>query len=1008
MIRNTFTWMRFYVEHEIRRRHPQLLKDLSKHRGSDWVSRCFNRKHWYNATALAALLIFLIGGIVYFTGICLEYGTFIDQRASNLATISGMCLSVIVFLMSNLAVKETYAYDLLFEKTKLYPAIFFVLSTLGIFILLSTLRNSLGFQLYRSLVIASGFMFLLILGIIGFLFRTVIHYINPIQIDKFMSAKLKNRADKIFYVGLIQKISKERFISIVRQQGLNDYVKSYAFEESIFKFLKQQSAQAESIAQTERMFISDINTTKLTGLAAELKSHGYYHELFLGQETDQYDNFLIQWDSPNNEAQKNELKSILILEKRKNDIPLVSEVRQHFDERIPQHSEAGKSTDLGRLLDGMGLVYDDQIRYRTNSPFDLTENFSGILHQAFSASIDKNTIACFTALWNFYFIKSYAALIQKYYTMFQDLLWLHRSIYLMGIQKNDNPGYKTILGYALTIYDSYDTYFDALEQFEQDTPNDLQIKQEFATLIYRQFSDILFNMLHFRDVKGIKKAMEMLDKKEKNPVDIELRLALSSMKRNGFDENKIGEYRVLKSKYRASKFFRYQQRRMIYGVKAWTYHMLRLKQIDAVMAERLTSNMLIRNDDSLDPLEDLLFFRSGTASLGYLGWLNKSFGIQTEDTDDIQFYNPGDWLTFGFMIEQIRHFTLPSYLDEVDLEEFQSFDLIKGDLEAAKGILLKDFDTWSKILKVATPDELAQKADHLINFLTSLELKRETAERKRIALADIDNDFVKEEISKAALTWKKSARIFEIFRSADILVPSEADLPFIGHSAVTQGNKSMFIHGRGNQNLGILPSLGMKSARLLNEGFFSHVLHHIPLKGEFSSFLNFIQYALPKMDKAKPDAIFASSYDVQIDNDLWDDEKFQVVQHVGYDNELRIFGYYENIPIYLVHESFLGKRIIIANIKKAISLEYKKDVDLIDDYLRIELQPISDIEAGELVKRRYSSTLSPEVLMEKKYLVQNDLHIDIGIYGRYKIVDKEALMVGGIRPNRADNIALQN
>ena len=89
--------------------------------------------------------IVLFVGLVYFIGssinvsflnfINLSFDSakiIIDNRIANLATIASLTLVVIGFLFANLAIKDPYAYTLLFKYTWLFPIFYFILSALGI------------------------------------------------------------------------------------------------------------------------------------------------------------------------------------------------------------------------------------------------------------------------------------------------------------------------------------------------------------------------------------------------------------------------------------------------------------------------------------------------------------------------------------------------------------------------------------------------------------------------------------------------------------------------------------------------------------------------------------------------------------------------------------------------------------------------------------------------------------------------------------------------------------
>jgi hypothetical protein len=1009
MIRKTENWLKFYVTKKIKQLYPQLVIDINSQKNEDWFVSKFNRKKWYNSILASLTTIFVLASIFQFTKISLEYGAFIDQRSSNLATISGMCLSVIVFLMANIAVKETYAYDLLFERTKLYPAIFFVLSTLGIFVLLSTLRNVIPIDIYSSLVVAAGFMFLFVLLIIGYLFSTVIHYINPSQIDKFMSRKLNARADEIFLAGLIKSISEERYSSVLNQQGVIRYTLSDHFDRLFFKSkMTFKSGSEVALQESKEKYVEDIDLVALANYASEIKKPAYYHMLALDQLTEQTGYYVLHPDLQTSDENRKKLKRILILKNHKISLPTVTEVRNHFDDRILSYSDSGKSAELKRLLEGIDRLYEDQMLYKTESPFDLTENFSIVLQNSLNASIEKIHFECFKLLWNFFFIKSYKAITGENFIMYGNLLWLHNVAYINGIQKKGNSAYKKILDYTLIPSNSYEMYFEAISKLVKDNPNNKHLIDDFNSKSYQCFNDLLFNMVYFGDEVSIQAAMALLQRQFKSPENFELRREISELKEQGITNVNYKNFKMLKRSYREAKSLQTLRRRMIFGIKAWVFHLIDRNAIDVKKGRDLIKYMVVRNDDWEDPLDDIFFYRGREASLGYLSWLNWSLSEVGDENQDREISSPSGWLTFGFMAEQIINNNLPLYLNDLEIDEYQFVEMLKDNLIETKEVFINDFQKWKDILNLKSLDDLKAKADHIIEFFSNLARSKEDVELKNIAEAPLDHDLVKTEIEKSAGVWYKNANVYNFFTlHGDVKKLENVSLPFLGHDGYANSMKRFFLSE--NNHLSILSSIANRAGRLLDDHFFSLLISNLSTVLETDSVNDFLISSAEDILNMQPDVIFADGYDLLMDDGLRNNNKFRPRNLGNEANEdLKIFGWYDSIPIYMVPVSSFINKVAIANLKKAFVMEYNSDETLHNGVLKIEVRAIDRNEAEDIFNRRYSISISEEFKKKKIFEIQNDIHITLGANIAFRITNQNAFKIGIIKPKRENNLSLLN
>ena len=202
--KNSDNSLKHRAEEFIRHNYEDLYNDIRKERRNRAINYILDRKRWWLIILIVGNAFFLLPliNIETLNIINLKYKTaetIIDQRTSNLAAIISMTLVVVGFLINNLAVKESFAYKILFKNSNFYPIIYFTLSTICCFIILSTLRESLPNSDYfiRSVLVGT-YLSLLILIFIGILFIRIITFTNNKEIKKIYSNELMKESKYFF------------------------------------------------------------------------------------------------------------------------------------------------------------------------------------------------------------------------------------------------------------------------------------------------------------------------------------------------------------------------------------------------------------------------------------------------------------------------------------------------------------------------------------------------------------------------------------------------------------------------------------------------------------------------------------------------------------------------------------------------------------------------------------------------------------------------------------------
>lgn len=197
LFNNNNIWLRHRAKRKIKKNHTDLFNPIDATLINGFLNFISERKNWF-WIFLFVLLCFFIPTCVNFEALNIlkiditTVKGIVDQRTTNLATIISISMVVVGFLINNLAVKSPITYKLLFKKSLLYLTIYLTLSTIFCFIIASTLRDTIPEFQYIRLVLGGTYLCLLILFIIGYLFRKIIHFTSEKEITKMLAKELLN------------------------------------------------------------------------------------------------------------------------------------------------------------------------------------------------------------------------------------------------------------------------------------------------------------------------------------------------------------------------------------------------------------------------------------------------------------------------------------------------------------------------------------------------------------------------------------------------------------------------------------------------------------------------------------------------------------------------------------------------------------------------------------------------------------------------------------------------
>lgn len=257
MFRNNSNFLRYTVEKKIKENHREICLTKSQMILERFKSLVSGKGSWIAILATVASIILLsqlVGYIPFLRIIDFEDNTtanLIELRISNIATITSITLVVVGFLINNLALKSPLTFELLFKKLYLYSTIYLILISIGVFVILSTLKDSQDlFNSYNNAVLASTYIMIVVLFVIGYLFKTIVTFADERVILRLLKNQLFNEAKENLIIALINKYSRERYIEIVEEAGAEMFVFGEYLE------LSEEGGHIR--------YIHDINTKRLS------------------------------------------------------------------------------------------------------------------------------------------------------------------------------------------------------------------------------------------------------------------------------------------------------------------------------------------------------------------------------------------------------------------------------------------------------------------------------------------------------------------------------------------------------------------------------------------------------------------------------------------------------------------------------------------------------------------------------------------------------------------------
>lgn len=452
------------------------------------------------------------------------------------------------------------------------------------------------------------------------------------------------------------------------------------------------------------------------------------------------------------------------------------------------------------------------------------------------------------------------------------------------------------------------------------------------------------------------------------------------------------------------------KRHVLIGIKSWLLELYNHDMIDKETTKKIIKDIKIEYDEPNQVLYDILDLRdrSNHTYMDWYRWIHEERELNSKSTQLLPL--PQNWLTFGFLIEQITHYAFFINYEKLDLTKIRSLNSLYTDLKGMSDYVLEQYYIWSEILGKGhnevdnTIKNILSNIEILIHKVTNLE----DQDLRKVPLDEKEVSDFKDSVGKV---WRQQASIRAIFHNDGIV---EENIPIINNmGSATLLKKTMFIsenHPKFNKIYNT-SSLGGIIGQLENDLFFKTIIEHenlIEVQG--ASLITVIDDAMTRMKSVGFDADL-----IIIDNqyyrnkDLMQDKRF--VPKYDYQDSLStnpfLIGKLNDIPIYYSFSNFIKNRALICSFKNAFRLLCNTNPAWFDCKLNVQISEIDDNEAKARFQTNpskfYNIINGDKVLLnedEAIVRIQSDVKILIESQLAFEILNSNSYVIGQIIQDR--------
>jgi hypothetical protein len=330
---------------------------------NSFIIYLFHFKCWYHIVILTLISFFFLQFInIDFLNIIEIKGEtvkqLIESRATNIVTLISATFAVIGFLIANLAIKHSYMYNLMFKKSRFFSIIYFVLTLIASFIILSALKDYISIENVKRIFLVGTYLALIGIFFIGYLFTRLILYTNDkylnqiVREDFYFESKryLKYQLTSYYMKGIVFK-----------QLGIGAY--NNYFQNRFIGYTSDKFSVGTVVKDIKIEKVKDIlkkNNIPMTDLYLNLN----IEENFAINQN----GFFFILDNSHGVDFKpiiSELNKCVILEKANVDLLPIEEVLDYINDKIIEHTSKNNHKQVSEYTNIYSEYYQLQIKTKS-------------------------------------------------------------------------------------------------------------------------------------------------------------------------------------------------------------------------------------------------------------------------------------------------------------------------------------------------------------------------------------------------------------------------------------------------------------------------------------------------------------------------------------------------------------------------------------------------------------------------------------------------------------------
>jgi hypothetical protein len=646
---------------------------------------------------------------------------------------------------------------------------------------------------------------------------------------------------------------------------------------------------------------------------------------------------------------------------------------------------------------------------------DLTSGIEHNIWRAIVSSIDNNSEETFLTLNHFVRNILQLSIREKSLTHFQRYIFFPANYYNTAFNKKINDSsleniYKLCASHAALHLKEIIWSDIGVNARKAGDAESKRLINHFYKWAFNGFSRLYYLTIKNNDIKQFSNEIDEFDQISNigygNSYD--LKYKIKNFERENIDGKNNEEIKHLKEEYNVLRQFETLSRHTLLGIKYWIIFLFRVGKLNEDTTVDLINLIRVDYSDAEDALNDILFFR-GNELIHYMGWDDWDY----LDRKPMKVYSPPntyEWLTFGFLVDQIRDNRLLINVDELGSEELDNVKFLFNALKENINILESDFPKWAKILQVNDISTFQEKTKNILNLFAALKRKSLGRREKEIASTPLSSVAIEGFRQIVGQAWKSQARISRLFKEKGIreqITDDNIKLKHIGQRTFFEKAKMMFIEGENHQDIYGIERMGGQIGRWEDTEFFTSILKSNPIKLTSTSITQLLNKSIAEL-KSKdivPDLILIAPEYSYKDKELLNSKLFKPnTNNVSDENALSFFeiGTFDGVPIFSSFSEVLRNRALVCNFKNAFKMRYKTNPDWYENELTIDVNEVSIEEAQRRLMEqpeKWKKTEEGAELRETDALtlIKTSVNIDIWTTIDFLIQDKDSFIFGNIK-----------